>query len=412
MTGYVYDGVPVDRSWSTGRDAEGNRVAKGTITSWSCDPSANGLTAAANETDYVLGPGGEQVTELAQDANGSMNWQRSYVYAGGALIATYDPVPNPAFNPAQYNPANPTVDPPNLPLPSFRLTDWLGTMRATTDAAGVWQGGCTGLPFGGGQACNGNIPDPHHFTGKERDAESGNDYFEARYYASSMGRFLSPDWSAQEEPVPYANLDDPQSLNLYSYVRNNPLTNVDPDGHCGGPGEGSCGDRYSVSDVENIVDNEVGDLRDTPQESAPISQLYTDLTDAIKNGEQLPVQPTNAGPGAPANPDPTIQNNINQSVSQACQSQADSVSGADKFNNRPGNAGGDTRTFKGPFGKSTAPIVKKDGPYAQNLKHGKVRLWWETFSRQKDERLVPKPKPKPRPHPTPKPKPKHKPNGQ
>ncbi|HET6207769.1 MAG TPA: RHS repeat-associated core domain-containing protein, partial [Terracidiphilus sp.] len=40
-------------------------------------------------------------------------------------------------------------------------------------------------------------------TGKERDSESGNDYFGARYYASTMGRFLSPDWSAKAEPVPY-----------------------------------------------------------------------------------------------------------------------------------------------------------------------------------------------------------------
>jgi RHS repeat-associated protein len=73
---------------------------------------------------------------------------------------------------------------------------------------------------------------PPHSTGKERDAESGNDYFGARYYASTMGRFLSPDWSAQEDPVPYAVLDDPQSLNLYSYVRNNPLSRTDPTGHC------------------------------------------------------------------------------------------------------------------------------------------------------------------------------------
>jgi len=69
-------------------------------------------------------------------------------------------------------------------------------------------------------------------TGKEHDTESGNDYFEARYYASSMGRFMSPDWSAKEDPVPYAQMDDPQSLNLYSYVRNNPLSKTDPDGHC------------------------------------------------------------------------------------------------------------------------------------------------------------------------------------
>jgi len=68
-------------------------------------------------------------------------------------------------------------------------------------------------------------------TGKERDAESGNDYFEARYYASSMGRFMSPDWAAKAEPVPYAKLDDPQTLNLYSYVQNNPLSRADADGH-------------------------------------------------------------------------------------------------------------------------------------------------------------------------------------
>jgi len=73
---------------------------------------------------------------------------------------------------------------------------------------------------------------PSISTGKERDAESGNDYFGARYYASTMGRFLSPDWAAKAMPVPYAVLDDPQSLNLYSYVRNNPLSRVDTDGHC------------------------------------------------------------------------------------------------------------------------------------------------------------------------------------
>jgi hypothetical protein len=46
-----------------------------------------------------------------------------------------------------------------------------------------------------------------------------------------MGRFLSPDWSAKVEPVPYAKLDNPQSLNLYSYMRNNPLGGIDSDGH-------------------------------------------------------------------------------------------------------------------------------------------------------------------------------------
>jgi RHS repeat-associated protein len=89
----------------------------------------------------------------------------------------------------------------------------------------------------------------HHFTGKERDAESGNDYFDARYYASSMGRFMSPDWSAKEEPVPYAKLDDPQSLNLYSYVRNNPLSQIDADGHWPTPWYGGTWTHSDIADA-------------------------------------------------------------------------------------------------------------------------------------------------------------------
>ncbi len=55
----------------------------------------------------------------------------------------------------------------------------------------------------------------------------------ARYYNSATGKFLSPDWDAKSsDPVPYAKLDDPQSLNLYSYVYNNPLIRADKDGHC------------------------------------------------------------------------------------------------------------------------------------------------------------------------------------
>lgn len=43
---------------------------------------------------------------------------------------------------------------------------------------------------------------------------------------------MSPDWAAKASPVPYATFGDPQSLNLYSYVRNNPLSKADADGHC------------------------------------------------------------------------------------------------------------------------------------------------------------------------------------
>ncbi len=69
------------------------------------------------------------------------------------------------------------------------------------------------------------------FTGKERDNETGLDYFGARYCSAAQGRFTSTDWSAKPQPVPYADLKDPQTVNLYAYVRNNPLNRTDPDGH-------------------------------------------------------------------------------------------------------------------------------------------------------------------------------------
>ena len=66
----------------------------------------------------------------------------------------------------------------------------------------------------------------YKFTGKERDSESGLDNFGARYFTSNIGRFMTPDWAARATAVPYAVYGDPQSLNLYGYVRNDPVSNV------------------------------------------------------------------------------------------------------------------------------------------------------------------------------------------
>jgi RHS repeat-associated protein len=57
------------------------------------------------------------------------------------------------------------------------------------------------------------------------------DYFGARYYSNGLARFITPDWAAKATAVPYAEFADPQSLNLYSYVRNVPTTKFDADGH-------------------------------------------------------------------------------------------------------------------------------------------------------------------------------------
>lgn len=113
----------------------------------------------------------------------------------------------------------------------YYLADHLGTTQVELSASGypVWEGQFA--PFG--QELDTQPTSMRYkFTGKERDQESGLDYFGARYYASSLGRFVSPDWSSKPEDVPYAQMDDPQSLNLYGYVGNNPLNRTDADGHC------------------------------------------------------------------------------------------------------------------------------------------------------------------------------------
>jgi len=200
MVGYIYD-------------ADGNRVAKGPITSWSCDPTTNGFESSAYETDYVLNQSGQTVTETTKSDTGVMQWNFTNVYANGVLFATYD---------AQ-----------GL---HFLLNDWLGTRRASTDYEGVLESLCASLPYGDGLNCTNSpqSPNEQHFTGKQHDQESGNDYFGARYYSENDARFLTPDWSAKVEPVPYAKLGDPQSLNLYSYMLDSPLDGVDQNGHARG----------------------------------------------------------------------------------------------------------------------------------------------------------------------------------
>ena len=196
-------------------DAEGTRVAK--------YGSGGALTAS-----YVLGLGGEQVSEV----NGAGVWAHSNVFVGGRLMATYEGPGGTAHLGYHYH-----------------LTDWLGTQRMQTNAGGNQEEVCYSYPFGDGLNCTGSADaTEHHFTGKERDTESGLDYFGARYLSSNLGRFMTPDWYDGPTEVPYANLGDPQSLNLYAYVHNDPNSGIDMDGHCGGvantAANAQCGQGY------------------------------------------------------------------------------------------------------------------------------------------------------------------------
>jgi len=129
--------------------------------------------------------------------------------------------------------------------PYYYYGDNLGTSRVIADENGNMCYDADYFPWGGEQYVFTNTcPQNYKFNGKERDPDMGIDDFGARFYQDSMGRFYSPDWSATVEPVPYAKLNNPQSLNLYTYVLDNPLSLRDVDGHNFNgpwqPGAGGC----------------------------------------------------------------------------------------------------------------------------------------------------------------------------
>jgi RHS repeat-associated protein len=128
----------------------------------------------------------------------------------------------------------------------YLIADALGSTRLTVDGTGNVFG--TGnvtkcldyTPFGeeipqgvGGRGtCYGAVSYPGNpdtlaqkFTGKERDAETGLDYFGARYFSGAQGRFTSAD-----KPFADQHGGNPQSWNLYTYVGNNPLAKIDQKG--------------------------------------------------------------------------------------------------------------------------------------------------------------------------------------
>ena len=143
---------------------------------------------------------------------------------------------------------------PGLGGTSYMTSDTLGSPRVITGPNQAIKARHDYLPFGeelfgtGGrtpqQGYGASDGVRQHFTSKERDNETSLDYFGARYYSSTQGRFTSPDEftggpdelyyfvdDASANPTFYADLRKPQSLNKYQYAFNNPLRYVDPDGH-------------------------------------------------------------------------------------------------------------------------------------------------------------------------------------
>ena len=159
-----------------------------------------------------------------------------------------------------YASVQPTWDQNPFVAVQYNVGDDLGTAQLRLNASGVpvWRGEF--LPFGGELDTN-PTTNNYKFTGKERDAESGLDYFGPRYYGNNMGRFMSPDNFG-------GHLEDPQTLNKYAYAGNNPLRYTDPSGHDFWQ---SCNEVGKTCGNQNIG---------TGTDGKPINQLVSGTTDA------------------------------------------------------------------------------------------------------------------------------------
>jgi RHS repeat-associated protein len=216
--------IVTDAGFTYYYDADGTRMEK---------------TSGSSGTMYWIGPSGA-LTET--DLTGAIN--EEYIYFNGQRIAR--------------------VDRPSGTI-SYYFSDKLNSASVIASATGAVKEQYFYFPYGGQQSSTGSDPNHYKFTGKERDTESNLDQFGARYYTSSIGRFMTPDWAARPTAVPYAVYGDPQSLNLYTYVRNDPVTNADADGHISP--EAMCPDPHGCNPFSDDQEN-----KDAPAPSSTQAQ--------------------------------------------------------------------------------------------------------------------------------------------
>ena len=196
-------------------DAAGNLTAAPVNSSYTYNAEGE-LTSAAGVT-YTYDGDGSRVkkssgklywygngTDALSESDASGNLTGEYIFLSGRRIAML------ALSAGTVN---------------YYVSDHLGSSHIVTNSSGTILDDSDFYPYGGERSYSSSSGNNYKFTGKERDSESGLDDFAARFYTSNYGRFLSPDDSK------YIHSADPQTLNLYTYVANNPINAVDPTGH-------------------------------------------------------------------------------------------------------------------------------------------------------------------------------------
>lgn len=202
-------------------DAAGNASGESGYTyNWDAESQLKSVSGTFGSATYLYDGDGRRVSEphllwYGPDGNilaftdGSGNVYSEYVYLGSRRIAIL---------------AGTNVTPIS--------SDSLGSARILTDGTGVVIYDADFTPYGGERAYTQTSYSIFKFEGKQRDfSTTQNDYFGARYYSNRFGRWLNPDWTVDPEPVPFGDLTNPQTLNLYAFVHDDPESFIDMDGH-------------------------------------------------------------------------------------------------------------------------------------------------------------------------------------
>jgi RHS repeat-associated protein len=215
-TGYTYDASgneTADVTSTYGWNAESEMKTGGGVT-YVYDGRGNRVEKLGTKL-YWYGPSGEVLDETDTTGSTANTTFSEHVYFDGVRLARRDYLNNVYYYfEDQVHSSRVIAEIPE------------GTTTATLCYDADF------YPYGGEIDFTNTCPQNYKFQGKERDTETNNDYFGARFYSSTYGRFLSPDWSSVPAPVPYANLTNPQTLNLYAFVNDNPESFADLDGHC------------------------------------------------------------------------------------------------------------------------------------------------------------------------------------
>jgi RHS repeat-associated protein len=166
-------------------------------------------TGSESSTDktYYIWEGNSVIAEYVEQTSATMpKWSKNFIYLGERLLATETP--------------NGTGE-----IVRYHHPDRLGT-RLVTNNLDTTSFSQENLPFGTVLTAESSEASNRRFTSYERSVTTGLDYAINRQYDSRQGRFTQPD----PLRMAAATLADPQSLNMYSYVGNDPVNRVDPDG--------------------------------------------------------------------------------------------------------------------------------------------------------------------------------------